>query len=165
MKTKEFLELLEKNPDLSLVFKYQADNYVGTNYHITEVKHISVDSVDCGGRLDSWKETIIQLWESPSEIGKKDFMSVYKALGILRKVGRIKDYNLNSELRIEYSNEKFHTAQLYVEDFDILDRKLLVKLSTHQTDCKAQELCGVTVNPEIKELSTEPCCSPDGNCC
>ncbi len=165
MKTKEFLELLEKNPARSLVFEYQTDKFVGANYHITEVKHISVNSVDCGGRSDSWKETIIQLWESPSELGKKEFMSVYKALAILRKVGNIQDYNLNSELRIEYSNDQFHTAQLYLEDFKIADRKLIVKLSTHQTDCKAQELCGIAVKTEINELVTEPCCSPDGNCC
>ena len=90
MKTQEFLNLLQNNPNKSLLFEYAPNLLVGANYHITEVKHIAVDSVDCGAQTDSWKETIIQLWESPSELGKTEFMTAYKALAILNKVGKIK---------------------------------------------------------------------------
>ena len=79
-----------KIKDKSLLFEYTPGLFVGANYHITEVKHISIDSVDCGARTDAWKETIIQLWESPNELDKKEFMSVYKALAILNKVGKMK---------------------------------------------------------------------------
>ena len=74
MKTQEFLNLLEKNSSKNLLFEYAPNLLVGANYHITEVKHITVDSVDCGAQTDSWKETIIQLWESPNELGKTEFM-------------------------------------------------------------------------------------------
>ena len=74
------------------MFEYAPNLLVGANYHITEVKHITVDSVDCGAQTDSWKETIIQLWESPNELGKTEFMSAYKALAILKKVGKMKSY-------------------------------------------------------------------------
>ena len=81
MKTQELFKLLEQHQDKALLFEYAPNQLVGANYHITEVKHITIDSVDCGSQTDFWKETIIQLWESPKEIGKTEYMSVYKALG------------------------------------------------------------------------------------
>ncbi|MBT8273622.1 MAG: hypothetical protein KJO77_07445 [Bacteroidia bacterium] len=165
MKTKELFELLEAHKDKSLIFEYAPNMIVRANYHITEVKHTSVDSVDCGAASDAWNETIIQLWESPSEIGKTKFMTTLKALGILKKVASIKPYDLEAEVKFEYGNSQFHTAQLFVNDFEISDQKLIMKLAVEKTDCKAKTECGVV--EEVKEmvLNGEPCCSPEGNCC
>lgn len=163
MKTEQFLSLLAEHQNKALLFEYAPNKLVGANYHITEVKHMTVDSVDCGAQTDSWKETIIQLWESPSEIFKTDYMSAFKALGILKKVGQMKPYVLDAEVKFEYSNANFHTAQLFVDDFEIKDHRLIVKLAIKKTDCKAKELCGVPETVTVSE--NEPCCSPDGNCC
>ncbi|WP_353777362.1 DUF6428 family protein [Winogradskyella sp. 3972H.M.0a.05] len=166
MKTQEFLNLLESNKDKSLVFEYTPNQYVGANYHITEVKHIKIDSVDCGARTDAWNETIIQLWESPKELDKREYMTTLKALGILNKVGKMKPYDLDSEVKFEYSNASFHTAQLFVNDFDIQGQHLIVKLAVEKTDCKAKDACGVTEAPlTVEAMQGEPCCTPDGNCC
>lgn len=162
MNTQEFFNLLEEHKDKSLLFEYAPNLLVGANYHITEVKHISVDSVDCGAQTDTWKETIIQLWESPNELGKTEFMTVFKALEILKKVGTMKSYTLDSELKLEYSNSNFHTAQLFVNDFEIQGNNLIVKLAIEKTDCKAKELCGV---PEKKVEKVESCCAPSSGCC
>jgi hypothetical protein len=164
MKTQEFFKLLEQNQDKSLLFEYAPNKLVGANYHITEVKHLMIDSVDCGLQTDAWKETIIQLWESPLELGKTEFMSVYKVLAILKKVGKMKSYVLDAEVKFEYSNATFHTAQLFVNDFAIFKNNLILKLAIEKTDCKAKDICGVS---EVLEAvtSNEPCCSPDGNCC
>lgn len=164
MKTQEFFKVLESNQDKSLLFEYAPNLLVGANYHITEVKHLTIDSVDCGSQTDNWQETIIQLWESPNELGKTDYMSVYKALAILTKVGRMKPYKLDSEIKFEYSNATFHTAQLFVNDFEIKGHNLIVKLAVEKTDCKAKETCGVQDELETVSIN-EPCCSPDGNCC
>lgn len=165
MNTQELLKVLEDHQDKFLLFEYEPNSLVGANYHITEVKHISIDSVDCGARTDTWKETIIQLWESPSEIGKTEYMSAYKALGILNKVGEMKPYDLNSEVKFEYSNNTFHTAQLFVNDFEIQGNNLIIKLGVKKTDCKAKSTCGVVEKVKEVVLSDELCCSPDGNCC
>ena len=164
MKTLEFFKVLEANQDKALLFEYAPNLLVGANYHITEVKHITVDSVDCGAQTDAWKETIVQLWESPKELGKTEYMTVFKALAILKKVGKMKPYVLDAEVKFEYSNANFHTAQLFVNDFEIRHNNLIVKLAIEKTDCKAKELCGV---PEVVETfsNNDPCCSPDGNCC
>ena len=144
-----------------MLFEYAPNLLVGANYHITEVKHITVDAVDCGAGTDHWKETIIQLWESPSELGKTAYMSAYKALGILSKVGRMKPYTLTAEVKIEYSNANFHTAQLFVNDYEIRDKNLIVKLASQPTDCKAKEACGI---PEPAAAAAESC-APGSGCC
>lgn len=163
MKTREFLSLLDAHKDTSLLFEYSPNQLVGANYHITEVKHIKIDSVDCGARSDSWNETIVQLWESPSELGKTEFMSSYKALGILKKVGTIKAYDLDSEVKFEYGNALFHTAQLFVNDFEIQNNQLRIKLAVEKTDCKAKEECGVPEPAMANE--TQSSCAPGSGCC
>lgn len=165
MNTLELFNQLKDHSDKALLFEYKPGEFVKANYHITEVKHIKVDSVDCGARSDAWNETIIQLWESPDEIGKTEFMTVYKALGILNKVGKIKGYDLSSEVKFEYSNDTFHTAQLFVNDFEIKDNQFIIKLAVEKTDCKAKDACGVPEELVVNDMKGEPCCSPNGNCC
>lgn len=165
MKTYEFFELLNQNKNKSLVFEYSPKQFVAPNYHITEVKHIFVDSVDCGANTDSWSETIVQLWESPIKEEKESYMSTYKALSILNKVGTIKPYNKTAELKIEYSNNTFHTANLFVNSYRVEDNNLIIMLSVEPTDCKAKDTCGIPETMDANETITEPCCSPDGNCC
>ncbi len=165
MRTQELFKVLEDHQDKFLLFEYKPNSLVGANYHITEVKHISIDSVDCGARTDTWKETIIQLWESPSEIGKTEYMSANKAIGILNKVGKIKPYDFDAEVKFEYSNATFHTAQLFVNDFEIQGNNLIIKLGVEKTDCKAKSTCGVIEKVKEVVLIDELCCSPDENCC
>ncbi len=163
MKTQEFLNLLKEHQGKSLLFEYAPNLLVGANYHITEVKHITVDSVDCGAGVDAWKETIVQLWESPSELGKTEFMSAYKAMGILSKVGRMKPYTMDAELKIEYSNATFHTAQLFVNDYEIRGTNLILKLAVEQTDCKAKKACGIEEPTAVGEVAGG--CAPGSGCC
>ena len=163
MKTREFLSLLDTHKDTSLLFEYSPNQLVGANYHITEVKHLKIDSVDCGARSDAWNETIVQLWESPSELGKTEFMSSFKAAGILNKVGRIKAYDMDSEVKFEYGNAVFHTAQLFVNDYEIQNNQLRIKLAVEKTDCKAKEECGV---PEpAMATESQNSCAPGSGCC
>ncbi len=161
MNTSDFIAVLTEHQDKSLLFEYSPGMLVGTNYHITEVKHITVDSVDCGAGADSWKETIIQLWESPNEIGKPDYMSTYKALGILRKVGKMKAYEMDATVKIEYGNSRFHTTQLHITNIEIKEGQLLIKLTVNPTDCKAKETCGVPETNKIEATS----CAPGSGCC
>jgi hypothetical protein len=163
MNTREFLQLLESNKDSSLLFEYNPGQLVGANYHITEVKHTSIESVDCGGQTDSWNETIVQLWESPSELGDTEYMTCRKALKILNRVGDLKPYDLDSEAKIEYSNSLFHTAQLFIAAFEMHNGRLLFKLAVEKTKCKAPDIC------ELKEtaasVSESQNCAPGSGCC
>ncbi len=155
MKTQELFNVLKEHQDKALMFEYAPNLLVGANYHITEVKHISIDSVDCGAKTDAWKETIVQLWESPSELGKRDYMKVDKALEIFERVGEMKPYVLEAELKFEYSNATFHTAQLFVNDFEIRNDNLIIKLAVEKTDCKAKSEC---CTPEKEAVVAETAC-------
>lgn len=165
MKTKEIFQIFKEHQDKSLLFEYKPNEFVKANYHITEVKHVIIDSVDCGSKTDAWNETIIQLWESPKEIGKTEFMTVYKALSILNKVGNMKPYDMEAEVKVEYSNETFHMSQLFVNDFEIRGNNLIIKLGIEKTDCKAKTVNGVVEKIKSVLVSEEPCCTSDNNCC
>lgn len=159
MKTSEFIELLKAHTGKALVFSYAPGQFVGANYHITEVKNTHIESVDCGAGTDAWNETIIQLWESPKELGKRDYLSVYKALSILNKVNKIKPMDHDAEVKFEYGNSIFHTAQLFVNGYQISEGRLLINLTAVKTDCKAKETCGVPV-----EAEAAACCEGSGCC-
>ena len=155
---KEFLDVLSANTDKELLFEYAPGLLVGANYHITEVKNVHIDSVDCGGQADSWDETIIQLWESPDEIGKKDYMTVVKALQILQVVSKVKAFKMNSKIKIEYSNSQFHTANLDIKNVTVKEGQLILNLHVLSTDCKAKDLCGIPAEPQNS-------CAPGSGCC
>ncbi len=162
MKTNEFLSLLKEHTNKSLLFEYQPGQHVGANYHVTEVKNITIDSVDCGAGTDFWKETIIQLWESPTEKDKTEFMTSNKVLSILNRVDSIKPMEKEVEVKFEYSNANFHTAQLFVNDHEISENQLLMKLGVERTDCKAKDECGVPLEVNSQEANS---CAPGSGCC
>ena len=162
MKTKEFLNALRDNQHLDLVFSYNNGHEISPGYHITEVKNILIDSVDCGGKTDQWRETVIQLWESPNQKEKEAPMTGLKALGILNKVDRLRPMDLEAELKFEYGNQRFHTAHLAVANLEQKDRKLIVSLREVPADCKAKSECGV---PEPAAVAADACCDPGSGCC
>ena len=64
MTSKEFLQTLENHPNLPLYFEYKTGAFARPDYHITEVKNVHFDTVDCGGVQNEWKEVHVQIWES-----------------------------------------------------------------------------------------------------
>ncbi|MBT8267849.1 MAG: hypothetical protein KJN59_01405 [Bacteroidia bacterium] len=164
MKTSELFDLLEKNNTKTLQFEYSPGRLVRSNFHITEVKHVSIDSVDCGSGTDQWHETIIQLWESPVDIDKEGTMSAFKALGILKKVGNLKSYDPDAQVKFEYGNSSFHTAQLVVHNAEVVGHELIVRLHSDVTDCKAKEACGIE-EVQQKVMAETDCCGPGSSCC
>ncbi len=161
MKTNEFLSLSQDHPNKHLLFKYSPGKVVAPGYHITEIKNITIDSVDCGAGVDFWKETVIQLWEDPRK-NTDLYMSAEKALAILNKIDRLKPMEREVEIKFEYSNPDFQTAQLFVNPFSVDGNELVMKLRIEKTDCKANEACGIATET-ITAL--EAICTPGGSRC
>ena len=161
MQTKEFIHLIENNLGKELLFEYANDKFAGANYHLTEVKNVFFDTVDCGGRSDSWYETHLQLWESPKEIDKTTFMTVDKILSILKKVDGIKALKVETQIKIEYGNADFHTSVMDIDHIENNNDKLIIKLYSGATLCKANDNCGIARKEVIKE---ETCCM-ETSCC
>jgi len=163
MNTQTFLNTLKANLNKELLFEYAPDKFVNANYHITEIKNLIVDSVDCGGKANTWKETIVQLWENPLEIGKRSYMTTSKAVEIFDRVNSIKPLSLNTPVKIEYGNNSFHTANLLVQTIEANDNSIIVKLHTDSTQCKAavNDVCCTQENIKKDDiLVKEP-----ANCC
>ncbi len=160
MKLKEFITILEKNYDKELKFEYANNKVAGANYHLTEVKNVQFDTTDCGGKTNFWKETHFQLWESPNEIGKTEFMRTDKILSIIKKVDTIKPLMPQTELKIEYGNDNFSTSVMQIEDIIINEKEVLVKLFAEATRCKANDICGILEEKTV----VDSCCETVGCC-
>lgn len=161
MKTREFLALLNQHPSRPLHFEYRPGARLKPGYHITEVKNLHIDATDCGGRTDSWQETVIQLWESPVPETTPRPITARKALAILGRVNRSRPLLQDSLLKFEYGNAEFHTAHLQVAGAFLEEEGLIVALTPDTTQCKANDLCGV---PEA-EAKAAACCEPGSGCC
>lgn len=161
MKVNEFIEVLEQNRNKELLFSYAQDKLVGANYHLTEVKNVQFDTTDCGGKTNFWEETHFQLWESPTELGKRTYMTTDKILSIVKRVDGIKAIKTDTELKMEYGNDSFATSVMPVKQIDFDDNRVYVNLFAEATRCKANDACNIPLEQEVKEA----CCEPASNCC
>lgn len=155
MNTQEFLDLLSESEGKALIFEYAPNEVVDKTYHITEVKNVYFDSVDCGGNTHSERQTIVQLWENPMEI-KRKYMQADKALSILARVDKVKAMHRPAEIFFEYSNKKLPTSSYSVKSVEQDDDKVLLKLYVEATACKP-----------IQSLKTvaAACCGIGSKCC
>ncbi len=161
MKTKEFLEILEQNPRKPLQFEYQNNQIVAEAYHITEVKNVHVDSVDCGGHLHTYDETVVQLWIDKNE--KKDqHMAAEKALKIFKIVDQKKPLLQDTPIFFEYGDEVTPTSIYQVDRVKNEVNRILVKMSVPATACKPKQLLNVVQNAVSNAAGY---CGPGTGCC
>jgi hypothetical protein len=162
MKTQELFDLLEQSNSKALVFEYAGGAFTQPDYHITEVKNLKVEAINCGGGVENWNETVIQLWENPysTEVGAT--MSTKKALRILKKVDAERALDRSAEIRFEYGNKRFHTCIQSVQATFQNERALILSLGEVKADCKDKEACGIIV-PE--NATNSGGCAPGSGCC
>ena len=163
MTLSELKDLLDANRGKQLIFEYTAGAFTDPDFHITEIKKCAIEAVNCGGGVEYWNESIIQLWENPyaTEIGRP--MTTEKALGIIRKVEKEHPLQEDSLIRFEYGNQKFHTCVQSVSSATANDRALILSLGEVKADCKDKEACGIVV-PAAEAQSTTKC-APGSGCC
>ena len=180
MKVIDFITVLEENKNKELLFSYAQDKLVGANYHLTEVKNVQFDTTDCGGKTNFWEETHLQLWESPSELGKREYMTTDKILSILKRVEAIKPLKSSTDVKFEYGNQEFTTSVMPINDIEFRESNVLVSLFSETTQCKANDVCGIsgveidTESPifdqrkpkaKLSELQEASSCNPNSGCC
>jgi len=155
MKLSEFINYLEQSTNKALIFNVDG-LAIPLDYHITEIKDASFKTVDCGGKKDQWRETIVQLWntedtENPEK--EKRAMTTEKALSIINKVNEITPLDYEAAINIEYRKSINETTAIYaIADLQVVNNTLIVKLGNIPTQCKAIE------------RSQEACCGSE-NCC
>jgi hypothetical protein len=135
MKTSEFITLLEENPSLGLQFVLENDYIVKSTFHITEIMNVTIESVDCGGNPDSYKQTIFQLMVNPNELIREPW-TAEKALSIVNKVDKIKPIDGNTEIFFEYGDETLRTSHYSIANVEFVDGIIKVDLFAKPTVCK-----------------------------
>ena len=150
MKTGEFISELHRAPINLLIFVDLDGHAVHRGYHLTELKAVSLHTVDCGGQTNQWQETIAQLWvpSDPDPV----YMTVGKFLKIFDKVGGMIPLNLDTEIRIEYGDDNFFPSTYHVDSVAQEQGVTRVSLVPSATTCKARDR-------RIALLKTDSCCA------
>src|SRR5262249_25680513 len=94
------------------------------------------EALDCGANREVWRETIIQLWDVPTEDGRT-WMPAGRFLAIMRKVAQ--EFELGAKLTFEVS-DGVGAMQLYrarrIEEQDGIVR---VQLTPQPSSCKPRD--------------------------
>jgi hypothetical protein len=139
MLTKEFIDLLNSNNGKELIFEYEKGQTVPAAYHITEVKNVHFESVDCGGFAHEEYQTIVQLWVSEKE-KKERSMEAQKALKIMNLVDGVKPLRQDTEIFFEYGRGDLRTSNYSVEKADVQEDKVVLKMYVEPTACKPRNI-------------------------
>jgi hypothetical protein len=142
MKTKEFIAALRAAPQNRLLFVDEDGNTIRAGYHLTELKVASFQTVDCGGQLNNWTETILQLWVPPH--ARDRHMTAAKFLQIFDKVRGMIPLDLASEIRFEYGDENFFPSTYHAHSIWRDCQTTRVLLEPPEATCKARDrrACG-----------------------
>lgn len=169
LSTAEFLDALRVQPQRPLEFWLHGERLVGAGYHLTEISAVSTEAVDCGGRVDRWRETVFQVMDGTPEEAERGFMTTRKALAIYDRVAGKITLDTSAPVRFEYGDLARPAVRYGVERLELSGERLTVHLSLPGVQCKAGDVCGlpaglVTAGGELAVLDGGTC-EPGGGCC
>lgn len=141
MTPKDLLDALATMPpDAPLVFQTEAGPIQG-GYHVTEWRQNRIDSIDCGARMASWTEAILQLLDGSG--GRH--MTVGRFVTILGQSIRHIDGLADSPIQVEFAPGNAG-LRLYRPELPLQgDEVVTLRLSENAALCKPaqQALAGV----------------------
>lgn len=158
--TANVLDALQVQPQRPLEFWLDGQLLVGPGYHVTEIKAVNIESVDCGGKADTWSETVFQLMDGTAEEAQQGFMSNRKFMAIYDRVNQKIAVRLDAEARFEYGNERTPALQYHIQEIETAPDYLRVHLRVPGVQCKAGDACGLPVATTETES-----CEPNSGCC
>lgn len=151
---------LRAQPQRPLEFWLHGQPLVGPGYHVTEVKAVSIEAMDCGGKAANWRETVIQLMDGSAQDAEGGFMTTRKFLAIYDRVTSRIPVRAEAEVRFEYGNDASPALQYHVSHVDPQAERTIVHLRTPGVQCKAGDSCGQPV-----EAAQSEGCAPASGCC
>lgn len=135
--TARFLDTVRTAPPLPLEFRLNGQTLVPAGYHVTEVKAVTIESMDCGGKANAWKETVVQLMDGTSDEAKEGFMTTEKFLSIYDRVAARIPVHREAEIRFEYGNVNNPAMQYHLMNVDVHQERVVVELGLPGVMCKA----------------------------
>jgi hypothetical protein len=165
-----FLQELRANLNTPLMFTLPNGQTVPEGYHLTELKSVNVQAMDCGGQADAWAETIIQLWSAPEgEPGRQ--MTGQKFLEITDQVLKVVPVNMDANLKIEYGLGGEPAAHYRVGSLTLEAGILNANLEPLPVSCKARDRWDAAQQDSSAPIGLEligdagAACKPGGGCC
>jgi hypothetical protein len=157
MKLSDFKKQLSTITDINFVL--QNGTVVPKHFHVTEVGQVTKSFIDCGGTVRNEKVVNFQLWEANDFDHRLAPQKLNEIIALSEKILGIED----AEIEVEYQSE---TIGKYGVEFNGKD----FVLTTTQTNCLAQDKCGIP--PEKLKVSlsdlqntNQSCCTPIGKSC
>ncbi|MEM1048895.1 MAG: DUF6428 family protein [Pseudomonadota bacterium] len=132
MTLQDLLTALASLPsDASLIFETEAGPVAG-GYHVTELKHATIKSIDCGARLSEWTEASLQVLDGRGG----DAMTVGKFTGILvqsiRQVAGLGE----SPLHVEFAPKNVGMRIYQIGPPVVRDGQVVIRLTENRAQCK-----------------------------
>ncbi len=126
-----FLEYLASHDDDELVFHFEG-RQINPGYHVTELKAVTVLSIDCGARRDSWIETQVVLLDGAHHRGT--YMTAGRFSDIARKSLRALPQLGGAPLFFEFDASKYR-ATIPTRN----PGQVMVPLAAEQAVCKPMQ--------------------------
>jgi len=140
MKTSDFLTTLRQHTNLPLLFRAGPD-FIRPGYHLTEVKRVSYDTMDCGARMNRWTEAQFELWAPPhtGDLPGEDPMPADKFLRIVDRVEQELPLPGEAPARILAGFDGQPAVLHDIVSITPESGRLWVELSPDRARCKAAE--------------------------
>jgi len=155
MKTSLFISTLREHATLPLVFR-AGRAAISSHYHLTEVKRVAYETMDCGAQTHRWSETQFELWVPPlvGALPGRDHMPAGKFLAILDRVEKELPLDGDTPARVFVALGDAPAALFDVAGMEAAEGRLYVELTPDRTRCKAAER-------RVAAL-TSGCCGTEG---
>lgn len=111
MKFAELATELSRHAEFELGFEF-GDTRIRRGCHLTEVLHVTVDAIDCGGAVDRWTERVLQLVEPAHDDGAR-VMSAGQLIDTLQRAQARVPLPADSGLLLEYRPAGADAAQRF----------------------------------------------------
>ncbi len=169
MNTNAFLAILRGHPHKPVIFSDTVGHTVPPEYHVTEIKATSIQSMDCGGKPDRWNETVVQLWHPfPWAPAEGEFMPAEKFLNIYDRVARALPIDETAEVRFEYGGGNFFASSYHVASVAVEEAAVRVRLEAPGVTCKARDRERAAAESRcltsVVDGESEVCCAVPGCC-
>lgn len=140
MKTSALLSSLRSHAALPVVFR-TGSAAISSHYHLTEVKRVAYETMDCGAQTHRWSETQFELWVPPlvGALPGRDHMPAGKFLAIVDRVEKELPLDGTTAARIFVALGDAPAALYDIAAVTARDGQLHVELTADRTRCKAAE--------------------------
>nr|CAA6824594.1 MAG: Unknown protein [uncultured Thiotrichaceae bacterium] len=155
---------LYTKPDLPLKF-YLDGAAINPGYHITEIRHAAINSLDCGRNSDSeqWNEVTIQLLDGSAQ-SSEGHMSGSKFLAIVGTAVKSLSIDTAPYLFFEFALGNGPLRKLNIESIERTKDEISVSLGSETAVCKPfQRMADANTAKSLSGIGAlvadEACCS------